>query len=446
MRFLHVSDLHIGKRVNGMSMIEDQVFILGQIAELARAREVDALVIAGDIYDKASPSAEAVMVFDGFLSSLAALGVRVLAVPGNHDSAERIAYAQGLLANQGVCFPPVFAGEVERVALPDEHGEVVFWLLPFLKPGDVRRFFPDEQIGDDYAAALRAVIGSCGIDRAQRNVAVSHQLVTAAGVSPERADDEIKLGGIDAVDVSVYEGFDYVALGHVHRPQRVGRDTVRYSGSPLKYSFSEARYGKGAILVEIGPKSAGDEAGSCASFELLPLVPLHDVREVRMSLAELLAQGAALQAARDDGALSESIADDSDAGELPGAGDAESAAPDGSASCAAGASQPTTPDPLQDYLHVTLTDEHPQLDAMRKVHELFPNAMTLDYDNAAILAASEQTRGTVDPDKVDAIELFAQFYEEQVGKPLDDAQQGIVEKVVRSVEGDFAASGEGGAR
>ncbi len=388
MKFLHVSDLHIGKRVNGMSMVEDQEHILAQIVRIAVERGVDALVIAGDIYDKASPSAEAVTVLDAFLMQLAEAGIRVLAVPGNHDSAERIAYAQGLLAAQGVCFPPVFAGSVERVVLEDEDGEVAFWLLPFLKPGDVRRFFPECEIGDDYGAALRAAIESCELDRAQRNVAISHQLVVSGGLSPERASDEIQLGGVDAVDVSVYDDFDYVALGHVHHQQRVGRETVRYSGSPLKYSFSEARYSKHAVLVELGPKAAGDEVGACVSLELVDFVPLRDMREVRMTLADLLALGQEETAGGND------------------------------------------------YLHITLTDEHPQLDAMRKIHEVFPNAMTLDYDNAIILQARENVRAAVDPDKVDAADLFAQFYEEQVGKPLDEVQVGIVAKAVRAAMGE----------
>ena len=401
MKLLHVSDLHIGKRVNGMSMVDDQRHILAEIVRIARERAIDAILLAGDIYDKASPSAEAVALFDSFLTDLAAADIRVLGIPGNHDSAERIAYAQGLLAHQGVCFPPVFDGSIERVELSDEHGLVAIWLFPFLKPGDVRRFFPETEIGDDYSAALTAVVGGCAIDAGCRNIAISHQLVTAGAWSPERADDEIQLGGVDNVDVSIYDAFDYVALGHVHRPQRVGRDTVRYSGSPLKYSFSEARYDKSAVLVELGPKGPGDEVGACVSFELVPLVPLHDMREVRMALKELLEAGA------------EGL--------------------DGS----------------EDYLHVTLTDEHPQLDAMARVREVFPNAMSLDYDNVAILARRTQVREAVDPDKVDTLELFARFYEEQVGKPMDDLQRDIVARAIRSVTADHVrgdAAGEGGAR
>ena len=430
MRFLHISDLHIGKRVNGISLVEDQEYILAQIIEIVRSRNVDALVMAGDIYDKASPSAEAVTVFDSFLTKLASLGVRVLAIPGNHDSAERIAYAQGLLSAQGVCFPPVFAGEVSCVRMADAHGDVFFWLLPFLRPGDVRRFFPDAEIGDNYATALRAVFEACSVDRSQRNVVVTHQLVTAAGVAPERADDEIKLGGIDAVDVSVYDDFDYVALGHVHRPQRVGRDTVRYSGSVLKYSFSEARYPKSAVLVELGPKQVDDEVSACVNFELVPLVPLHDMREFRMALADLLALG-------HSGETSDVTNDDAD-GQNVAASGTDVVVTD------------TATDATRfDYLHITLTDEHPQLDAMARVREVFPNAMTLDYENASILAARAHVREAVDPDELDTIQLFERFFEEQIGKPLDEEQHDIVTQAVAAVERAYAgngAKGEGEAR
>lgn len=394
MKVLHVSDLHIGKRVNGMSMLDDQRYILRQILDIAEKHQVSVLLIAGDVYDKASPSTEAVTVFDAFLTDAVAAGLRVLAIPGNHDSAERIAYAQGLLEKQGVCLPPVYAGEVERVELEDEHGPVEFWLLPFLKPGDVRRFFPDEEIGDDYSAALRAVLGACAIDQGKRNVVLSHQLVTAYGTAPDRADDEIKLGGMDNVDVSVYDAFDYVALGHVHRPQRVGRDIVRYSGSPLKYSFSEARYGKSVTLIELGEKKPGDDVGECVSFELIPLVPLHDVREVRGTLADVLAMG-------------------------------------------------TAHDASQDYLHITLSDKHPQLDAMAKIHEVFPNATMLDYDNVTVLIDRPQTQLTADPDSMDTLDLFGAFYESQVGNPLDDEQRGFARKLIAKVE-DSAAKGPDG--
>lgn len=445
MKVLHVSDLHIGKRVNGMSMLDDQRYILRQILDIAEKHQVSVLLIAGDVYDKASPSAEAVTVFDAFLTDAVAAGLRVLAIPGNHDSAERIAYAQGLLEKQGVCLPPVYAGEVERVELEDEHGPVEFWLLPFLKPGDVRRFFPDEEIGDDYSAALRAVLDACAIDQGKRNVVLSHQLVTAYGTAPDRADDEIKLGGMDNVDVSVYDAFDYVALGHVHRPQRVGRDTVRYSGSPLKYSFSEARYDKSAALIELGEKKPGDDAGECVSFELIPLVPLHDVREVRGTLADVLAMGTATGGCSlTDAGVPAGGADD-EAGALGEEGEGAALVDGVHGACNEAAPLAAARDASQDYLHITLTDEHPQLDAMAKIHEVFLNAMMLDYDNVTVLIDRPQTRLTADPDNMDTLDLFSAFYESQVGNPLDDEQCGFARKLIAKVE-DSAAKGLDGQK
>ncbi len=390
MKVLHVADLHVGKRVNGFSMLEDQRHILAQILDIAAEQQASALLVAGDIYDKASPSAEAVALFDDFLTRAVAAGVRVLAVPGNHDSAERIAYAQKLLSHQGVSFPPVYAGEVERVVLTDEHGDVSFWLLPFLKPGDVRRFFPDEEIGDSYGKALRAALSTCDIDPGERNVVLSHQLVTAFGEAPDRADDEIKLGGLDNVDFGVYADFDYVALGHVHRSQRVGRDTVRYSGSPLKYSFSEARYDKSAVLVEIGVKPDGAAVGECVDVQLVPLEPLHDLREVRCSLAEATAQAA----------------------------------------------------PTEDYVHITLTDEKPQLDAVARVRDVFPNVMALDYEFATALVPRTCVRAALDPDEMDIVSLFKAFYQEQTGGAINEDQEKLLQEFAHSVEGRRQEGGD----
>lgn len=385
MKLMHISDLHVGKRVNGISMLDDQRYIFSRMLDVVRKHDISAILIAGDIYDKASPSAEAVTVFDAFLTDLVSLGVEVIAIPGNHDSAERIAYAQGLLKAQHVHFPPVYDGAVTHVDLRDEHGPVVIWLLPFLKPGDVRRFYPDANIGDDYTAALAAALDACSIDRDARNVILSHQLVTAFGTSPDRADDEIKLGGLDNVDFSVFDAFDYVALGHVHRPQRVGRDTVRYAGSPLKYSFSEARFDKSCVVVDLGEKPAGSAVGACAKVELVDLRPLHDMRELTMSLSEVLRRGT----------------DDAVA---------------------------------KDYLHITLTDKHPQLDAMAKVRDVYPNAMALDYEFATALVASHEEREAVDPDSMGMVDMFASFYKSQAGEAMTDDQAALVSSLVHRIE------------
>lgn len=385
MKLMHVADLHVGKRVNGISMLDDQRYIFSQMLDIIRDNGVEALLIAGDIYDKATPSAEAVTVFDAFLTDLVSLNVSVIAIPGNHDSAERVAYVQGLLSVQHVHFPPVYDGEVTSVELADDYGPVRVWLLPFLKPGDVRRYCPEADIGDDYTNALIAALGTCAVDQGKRNVILSHQLVTAFGTLPERADDEIKLGGLDNVDFSVYDVFDYVALGHVHRPQRVGRDTVRYAGSPLKYSFSEARYDKSCVIVELSDKSAGDAVGSCVTVELVPLRPLHDMRELVMPLSDVLRGGI------DDAAT-------------------------------------------DDYVHVTLTDKHPQLDAMAKVRDVYPNAMALDYEFASALVARSETRATVNPDAMGMAEMFGSFYEAQVGDAMSDEQVQLVSSLVRDIE------------
>lgn len=402
MRFLHVADLHIGKRLYGVSLVEDQRHLLSRIADAIREERVDALVIAGDIYDKAAPSAEAVALFDAFLQDVANAGCRVIGIPGNHDSAERIAYAQSLLRREGVFFTPVYDGSIEPVVLHDVHGAVSFWPLPFLRPGDVRRHCPDLRIDDDYSAALHAVIASCAIDDTQRNIALAHQFVVSAGWAPDRADDEISLGGLDAVDVSVFAPFDYVALGHVHRSQRVGRDTVRYAGSPLKYSFSEARYEKGALLVDVGAKGADDVVGSCVSWRFVPLVPLHDVRELKGTLAELVAAGDGMPMGgmRMDGAALNGVSMDG--------------AP-----------------ARDDYLHVTLTDERPQLDAMARLRGVYPHVLALDYERRAGAYEGGRVCHAADPARVPLPELFGRFFQEQMEKDLDEEQRAIVDRAVR---------------
>ena len=375
MRFLHLADLHIGKQINGFSMVADQRHALGQILEMLNAHQVDALLLAGDIYDKAIPSEEAVRLVDWFLTEVSSLGVPILGIPGNHDSADRIAYAQSLLAQQKVYFPPVFDGEVQHVSLPDEHGEVHFWLLPYVRPIDVRRAFAQAEIGQDYTAAVKAVLDSCKIDTSERNVILSHQFVTAGSWSPERAAEELNIGGVDNVDVGAYEGFDYVALGHIHRPQRVGRDTVRYAGSLLKYSFSEVNYPKSAVLVTMEDKLDDDE---WVKVELLPIEPLHDMREISGQLEQLL--------------LPE-IADEAD---------------------------------KEDYLRIVLTDDVPRLDALARARQVYPNVMSLDYENRGEDGDANAAAITIDPKELSPEELFVQFFSEQAGHDLDEEQLNLV--------------------
>ena len=268
MRFLHLSDLHLGKRVCEFSMLDDQRYILEQVLSLLDARPVDGVLLAGDLYDKPVPPAEAVRLLDWFLTELAARGLPVFAVSGNHDSADRIAFGARLLAGSRVYVSPVFAAPPAPITLTDEYGPVDIWLLPFLKPAAVRHVFPDEKI-ESYNDAIGCVLNACAPDPARRNVLVAHQFVAGAAVCES---EEPSVGGVDSIDVSLFEGFDYVALGHLHSPQKVGRDTVRYAGSPLKYSFSEAHQHKAALFVTLGEKGS-------VRFEAAPLTDEQDVTD-----------------------------------------------------------------------------------------------------------------------------------------------------------------------
>ena len=277
-KFLHIADLHLGKRLNGVSFLEDQIFLLNQISALAAAERADAVVIAGDVYQKASPQSEAMAAFDAFVTRLAAAGIRVLVISGNHDSAQRISYFSALVRNAGVYVSEEFTGTVQTVALSDAFGEVRFGLLPFLKPIQARRFYPDEKI-ETYEDAVRAVLRHSPVDPAARNVLVCHQFVTGA----ETCDsEETAVGGLDCVDASAFDDYDYVALGHIHGPQRLKRDTLRYAGSLMKYSFSEVNHRKSVTVVEMLEK--GD-----VRLHTVPLTAPHDMRTVEGMLSDVMA-------------------------------------------------------------------------------------------------------------------------------------------------------------
>ena len=263
MRFAHLSDLHLGKRVCEFSMLEDQKYILEQILALLDAHPVDGVLLAGDLYDKPVPPAEAVRLLDWFLTQLAERQLPVFAISGNHDSAERIAFGSHLLAGSRVYVSPVFDGVPAPITLTDDFGPVDIYLLPFLKPAMVRHVYPDEPI-ETYSDVLRR----CTPDPARRSVLVAHQFVAGAAACES---EEPSVGGLDCVDAALFDGFDYVALGHLHSPQKVGRDTVRYCGTPLKYSFSEASQRKSVTVVTLGEKSAVD-------VRTVPLTPLRDRR------------------------------------------------------------------------------------------------------------------------------------------------------------------------
>ena len=369
MRLLHISDLHIGKQVNEFPMLDDQRFMLERILDIIRTRKIDALLIAGDIYDRAVPSAEAVELFDSFLTELAGRHIPVLAIAGNHDSPERIAFGAGLMAPSGVYLSPVYNGRVEPVTLSDAYGEVRFYLLPFIKPAPVRRFYPDAVI-ESYTDALRCAVEHMDIDPSARNVLVTHQFVTG-GVRSESED--ITVGGTDNVDAAVFDGFDYVALGHLHGAQNIGRETLRYSGTPLKYSFAEKDQIKSITVVKLGAKGN-------VSVSSLPLTPRRDMREIRGTYIELTLR-------------------DSYAGT-----------------------------DTEDYIHAVLTDENDIPNALARLRSIYPNLMKLDYDNlrtrsSAVIAAEERHR------TMTGAELFAELYEKQNGQKMSDEQNAYAERV-----------------
>lgn len=275
MRFLHLSDLHLGKRINEISLLEDQRYILGQITEYIRKNRLDAVVIAGDIYDKSVPSSEAMSIYSGFVEELSDMKVPVLIISGNHDSAERLSYFGDLMKKHGIYLGTDISSSLRPVTLTDEYGEVDFYLLPFLRPSDVNNALETEC--GTYTEAVAEVIKRMRPDESKRNVMVSHQYVAGASV----CDSEILVGGIECIDVSVYEAFDYTALGHLHTPQNVGSDRIRYCGTPLKYSLSEAVSSKSMTVVTLGAK--GD-----VSVETVPLIPLRDMRRIRGSFDELM--------------------------------------------------------------------------------------------------------------------------------------------------------------
>lgn len=365
MRFLHTADLHIGKRVNEFSMLEDQEYILRQILKTADKEQVEAVLIAGDVYDKQVPSAEAVRLFDWFLTQLNSRKLPVFVIGGNHDSVERLSFGAQIMEESGVYLTQSYDGKVVPVRLEDEYGPVNLWMLPFLKPAMVKRFFPEQEIVT-YQDALETVIGHMELNREERNLLIAHQFVTGAVTGGSEDSVEVFVGGVENVEASVFADFDYVALGHIHRAQSAGGEQIRYSGTPLKYSFSEIRHEKSVTIAEL------KEKGSLTVHQE-PLKPLHDMREIRGSYEELV--------------LRENY-------------------------------QGTD---LEDYLHVILTDENDIPDVIGRLRSIYPNIMKLDYDN-------QRTRRNQELMKEEAaveqspMELLGQFFLQQNNQEMSPEQ------------------------
>lgn len=375
MKLIHLSDLHLGKRVNGFSMLEAQEYILQEIIKIIDDEKPDGVLIAGDIYDKSVPPAEAVQLFDDFLCRLSKRRLQVFVLSGNHDSPERIAFGARLMKRSGVHLSPVYDGTVTKVKMQDAYGTVYIYMLPFIKPSHVRRFYPDAEI-ESYTDAVMTALLHVPEDPSVRNILITHQFVTGASRSDS---EELSVGGSDNVDAEAFAGFDYVALGHIHGPQNVGTDkgVIRYCGTPLKYSFSEVRHEKSVSVVELKEKGT-------ISVRTVPLVPRHDMREIRGTYMELTARSYY----------------------------------EGS--------------PADDYLHIILTDEDDIPDAVGKLRVIYPNLMKLDYDNrrtrsGMIIDAAEPDEGKT------PLELFSEFYERQNQKPMNGEQQEFVGRLIRKI-------------
>lgn len=374
---MHLADLHLGKRVNGFSMMEDQEYILNRILEIMEEEQPDGLLIAGDVYDKTIPPAEAVRLMDDFLTAVAAKHVPVFLISGNHDSAERVAFGHQLMQGSGIWISPVYDGTIRHHTLEDRWGEVNIYLIPFLRPSVVRSFFPDVEI-EDYTDALRTIIEDLQVDTSRRNVVLAHQFVTAAGALPETCDSEqLSVGGLDRVDGSVFSPFDYTALGHLHGPQRVGSETIRYAGSPLKYSFSELHQKKSVTVAELRAKGETE-------IRQIPLQPQREMIELRGTFEEILEE------ARKKGELQ------------------------------------------TDYYHMILTDETDVVDALSRLREYYPNIMLLDYDN-------RRTRSQKEVEQLDRVEertpgeLFAALYEQQNGQEMDSDRKEYLDGLIREI-------------
>lgn len=372
MKLFHLSDLHLGKRLCETALLSDQAYILDQILDLVRRERPDGVLIAGDVYDKPVPSAEAVGLLDDFLVRLSRQGVPVCLIGGNHDSAERLAFGGRLMEAEGVHVAPVYSGRVEPVELTDRYGPVRLYLLPFLKPAQVRRFFPEAPI-ESYTDAVGAAVAAMDLDPAVRNVLVAHQFVTG---SVRCASEEVSVGGTDNVDVSVFDGFDYVALGHLHSPQGAGRDTVRYCGAPLAYSFPEAEQEKSVTVVELGEKGM-------VSLRTLPLTPLRRLGELRGTYEELTCRQ-----------FYEGT------------------------------------DYRSRYLRVVLTDEEDVVDAAVKLRMVYPGLMQVAYDNRRTRAAGVPE---LESERRSPLELLEAFYEGQNGQAMGDAQRQFARELMEQI-------------
>ena len=376
MKVMHLSDLHLGKIVLEQSMIEDQRYILKQIINISKEKTVDIVLISGDIYDKVVPNVEAVRLFSDFLTRLYQLKVKVFVISGNHDSKDRLSFGNELFVDNGVYIEGIFSGNLRCVTLEDEYGELHIYMLPFVKPIDVKKYFPECKI-ESYQDAVRVILECSSIDKKSRNIIMIHQFVTAGGVDLVRSDSEtISLGGIDNIDVSLFDDFDYVAMGHVHGAQKLLRETVRYAGSPLKYSFSEVHQRKSISIIEF------QEKGN-VQVELVELAPIRDMRVIKGPIEKLLDK------------------------EIINQGN------------------------VDDYISAIITDSDYVMDAIGKLRSVYKNVLKLEYQNERTMnVSSGKNCASGDVSKKSVLDLFSEFYENQNHIKLDYERRKILMDII----------------
>ena len=367
MKFVHLGDLHIGKRVNDFLMLNDQEYVLEQIIDIIGKEKIDGVLIAGDVYDKQVPSLEAINLFDDFLTRIANMDVKVFIISGNHDSAERLSFAGRLIEKSGVYIAPMYEGNVIKHTVKDEYGDIDIYMLPYVKPVHVKKYYPDREI-DSYNDALKCVMEFVDIDEKKRNIIVAHQFVTGATVCDS---EELSIGGLENVDASIFDKFDYVALGHIHGAQKVQRDTLRYSGTPLKYSFSEINHKKSVTIVDIKDKKDNEVD---IRIDLKELKPLHDMRKLKGGYDEIT--------------LKENYINTD----------------------------------TRDYMHIILTDEEDIPDAIGKLRAIYPNIMKLEYDNARTRSNNKLDIENRIEEKT-PLDLFKELYELQNNQEVSDEQE-----------------------
>ena len=380
MKILHLADLHIGKIIYEQSLIEDQKYILNEVIKIIKNKKIEVVLISGDIYDRSIPTLEAVELLNEFLNKLIKeLNLKVFIISGNHDSKERLNFGSKIFESDGLYIQTNYEGKIRKVTLQDSYGPINIYMLPFIKPIDVKEYFEEQII--TYDDAIKQIVKKENIDEDERNIIVAHQFVTSNAIIPETCESEIiNIGGIDNVDASNFEKFDYVALGHIHGPQRIGRDTIRYSGTLLKYSFSEINHNKSVVVIDF--KEKGN-----VNYELVPIEPKRDMREIRGPIEKLLSE--------------ENYKDTN----------------------------------TDDYISAIITNEEAIYDPIGQIRKIYPNVLSLEVRNSKTENINKELEKIEEMKEKSELELFDDFYEFQLNKKMDEDKRQIIKDIFDGIKG-----------